>query len=229
MPSLIQVDIFATKGIEYILVIFFLAALVLFWRLLNRPQVGAVATARAPGMWNHWFNLREGLFYHQGHVWAAPEGKDIVRIGLDDFAQRLVGEPSSIDVPSTGHRLEQGERGGRLKVGGRFINFLSPVGGEVQEVNGALRTSPGLVNRDPYGEGWLMKVRVPNMTANLRNLLSGRLAKAWMDEAVQRLHSRVTGELGTVMQDGGAPVTGMARHISDEDWDKLAEEFLLSG
>jgi glycine cleavage system H protein len=230
MGVLIQTDIFATKGMEYILVICFLAALVIFWRFLNRPQTGAaaLATASARGLWNHWFKLKEDLFYHQGHVWAAPEEKNIVKIGLDDFAQKFLGKPRSFDMPSVGHQLVQGEKGGKVKIGTKSIDFVSPVTGEVHEVNPAVLRSPELLNQDPYGEGWLMKVRVPGVKANLRNLLSGQLARAWMEETVQKLQVRLSAEPGMVMQDGGAPVTGMVQHISHEDWDQIAREFLLS-
>jgi glycine cleavage system H lipoate-binding protein len=230
MVFVTQADIFATKGMEYILVIGFLLVLVLFWRLLNRSPAGAaaVAAASARGLWNHWFKLKEGLFYHQGHVWAAPEEKNMVKIGLDDFAQRFLGKPRSFDMPSVGHRLVQGEKGGKVKIGTKSIDFLSPVTGEVQEVNPAVLRSPDLLNKDPYGDGWLMKVKVSSAKANLRNLLSGRLAKAWMEETVQKLQGRLSEEPGMVMQDGGVPVTGMVQHISPEDWDKIAREFLLS-
>ena len=69
--------------------------------------------------------------------------------------------------------------------------------------------SPGLINEDPYGKGWLFKVRVPKLSCNLRNLLSGRLAQVWMEITVRALKRRMEGELGPVLQDGGVPVTGI--------------------
>ena len=84
------VDIFATKGIEYILVITFLVLLIGFWRFLmgGRKPIAAMARA-ARRITRSWFGLPEGVFHHQGHAWAVPEGGDQVRVGLDDFVGKL--------------------------------------------------------------------------------------------------------------------------------------------
>jgi len=223
------VDIFATKGIEYLLVIGFLFTLVLFMRaLLRTPPQLAAAAATAGARRGAWFTLVEERFYHQGHTWAAPEGGDVVRVGLDDFAQKLVGLPERIDLPRVGDRIEQGERGLKLCIGATPIDVLSPVSGQVLAVNEEVLRSPGLVNEDPYGKGWLIRVEVPSLKANLRNLLSGRLAQDWMRGTVAALRARMAGELGPVLQDGGLPVSGIARELSAEDWDKVARDFLLS-
>jgi len=219
------VDIFATKGIEYLMVIGFLMMLVIFWRVLARtPRAVAVpAHGARPAAW---FEFADGFFYHQGHTWAVPEDDQVVRVGLDDFAQKLVGVPQRVNVPSVGSRVEQGEKGVQLSVDTKSIDLLSPVGGEVLAVNDELLRSPGLVNEDPYGAGWLFKVRVPRLEANLRNLLSGRLARVWMDGTVTSLKRKMEGELGPVLQDGGLPVTGIAKDLSPDQWEDIAAEFL---
>ena len=222
------VDIFATKGIEYLMVIGFLMMLVVFWRVLSRtPQaVAAPAHGSSPTGPQAWFDIAEGLFYHQGHTWAAPEEDGVVRVGLDDFAQKLVGVPQRIHVPLVGSRVEQGEKGVKLSVDTKSIDLLSPVGGEVLAINEEVLRSPQLINEDPYGKGWLFKVRVPRLSANLRNLLSGRLALVWMDGTVTALKRRMEGELGPVLQDGGVPVTGIAKDLSPDQWEDIAADFL---
>jgi glycine cleavage system H protein len=222
------VDIFATKGIEYLMVIGFLMMLVVFWRALVRTPraVAAPVHAGRPAGPQAWFDLAEGLFYHQGHTWAAPEEDGVVRVGLDDFAQKLVGVAQRVDVPGVGSLVEQGEMGVKLSVDAKSIDVLSPVGGEVLAVNEEVLRSPGLINEDPYGKGWLFKVRVPKLRANLRNLLSGRLARVWMDTTVRALKRRMEGELGPVLQDGGVPVIGIAKDLSPDEWEEIAAEFL---
>jgi len=222
------VDIFATKGIEYLMVIGFLMMLVVFWRALARTPRAMAAPAHAgrPAGPQAWFDLAEGLFYHQGHTWAAPEEDGVVRVGLDDFAQKLVGVAQRVDLPGVGSLVEQGEMGVKLNVAAKSIEVLSPVGGEVLAVNEEVLRSPGLINEDPYGKGWLFKVRVPKLRANLRNLLSGRLARLWMDSTVRALKRRMEGELGPVLQDGGVPVIGIAKDLSPDEWEEIAAEFL---
>ena len=222
------VDIFATKGIEYLMVIGFLMMLVIFWRVLARTPRAIAAPAHGarqtgPGAW---FEFADGLFYHQGHTWAVPEDDQVARVGLDDFAQKLVGVAQRVNVPGVGSRVEQGEKGVQLIVDTKSIDVLSPVGGEVLAVNDEVLRSPGLINDDPYGKGWLFKVRVPRMTANLRNLLTGRPARMWMDGTVTSLKRRMEGELGPVLQDGGLPVTGIAKDLSPDQWEEIAADFL---
>src|SRR3972149_1564335 len=78
------VDLFETKGLEYILVIAFLVTLVVFWKFLNRPtprRAGLAAGAEPRGVMTPWFQLPEGFYYHQGHSWAMPEHGDVVTVG----------------------------------------------------------------------------------------------------------------------------------------------------
>ncbi|MBI5503397.1 MAG: glycine cleavage system protein H [Deltaproteobacteria bacterium] len=225
------VDLFATKGIEYLLVLGFLPVLAIFWRMLNASQYAAPVLAMAEataGAVSPWFRIHEGIFYHQGHSWAEPEGIDVVRVGIDDFAQKLLGKASVVELPEVGARVEQGDRGLRVGIGGKSVEILSPVDGEIVERNEEVLRRPELINADPYGSGWLMKVRVPKMEANLRNLLSGTLASAWMEETVDGLRTRLAGEMGMLLQDGGVPVAGMARNLSPEGWDEIAKDFLLT-
>ncbi|HXV74909.1 MAG TPA: glycine cleavage system protein H, partial [Candidatus Polarisedimenticolaceae bacterium] len=150
-------DIFATKGIEYLLVIVFLAALVVFWRLLARMPAPALARAgrSVESAAGRWFELRSERLYHQGHTWVDRERPDVVRVGVDDFARRLIGAPQRVDLPRPGTRLRPGERGFRLIAGGKAIDVLSPVAGRVVERNEEVRRTPALVDDDPYDRGWL--------------------------------------------------------------------------
>ena len=225
MESAGSVDLFATKGVEYLLVLGFLPVLVLFWRLLNERRPSPARGVVTP---SSWFRFDDARFHHQGHSWAMPEGGGVVKIGIDDFAQKLVGIPSSIDLPPVGTRLEQAETGWRMRVDNESIDLLSPVDGEVIDVNESVCRSPELVNRDPYGEGWLMKVRVPRWKTNAGNLLCGAVARTWMDEATAALRARMVTSVGPVLQDGGVPVAGIAKSLSENEWQEIAREFLLT-
>jgi len=222
-------DIYATKGIEYLLVLAFLVALILFWRFLSRTmRPAAPSSADGTAGFAGWFSLAPGFFYHQGHTWAMPEDGEIVRIGLDDFAQKLIGKPGAVDLPPLGSRVEQGETGCRIRIDSKAVEIVSPIDGEVVAWNDAVVESPGHVNQDPYGAGWLMRVKVPNLKRSLKNLLSGGLAGAWMRNTEEILRLRMAGAVGFALQDGGIPLSGMARAIAPEDWDQVVREFLLT-
>jgi glycine cleavage system H lipoate-binding protein len=231
MEGFRYIDIFATKGVEYVQVLGFLLAFVIIWKLLQMParapRPARVDRRRLPGP-GDWFRMDDERYYHPGHAWAQPEDSQVVKVGMDDFAQKLLGTPEGVELPEIGSRLDQGGKGWRLRVHSKPIDMLSPVDGEVTAVNEAVLNEPGLIGEDPYDTGWLLKVRVPDGGRGLKNLLTGRFAKAWLDETVSSLRQRMAGNVGTVLQDGGMPISGFASSVAPDNWQELVEEFLLS-
>ena len=221
------VDPFATKGIEYLIVIGFLALLTAFWMLLNRRQPASDRPGPVQRV-GDWFHLADDRLYHQGHTWAACEPDGLVKVGLSDFAQKLLGVPDRLHLPEVGVRLEQGAPALQIGIDGHDLPLLSPIDGEVVERNHAALASPGLVNVDPYGQGWLLKVRPTRHRENATALLGGDLARAWMLRAEETLRRHASGELGLVMQDGGVPVSGIARSLSPDEWHEIARDLLLT-
>jgi glycine cleavage system H lipoate-binding protein len=223
-----------TKGIEYVLILCYLALLVPFWKLL-RSTFGEVqpAIARSPRLarvagTGAWFQVPEGVFFHRGHSWAKPEAADLLTVGMDDFAYGLVGRPDSIMLPEAGRVLAQGEKGWSTRIDGHVFDVLSPVDGEVVEVNEEAAEHPALASADPYERGWLLKVRPKNVRAAFSNLLPTDVARAWMDDVQHSLSKSMGLPDGMVLQDGGLPVSGFARQIGGDHWHELAQEFLLT-
>ncbi len=230
MEGFTYVDIFATKGIEYLLVISVLLLFIPFWRMVSRPATAIYEAAEriVPAI-SEWFHFpEEKVYYHQGHSWAMPEGGNVVRVGIDDFAQKLVGKIDAIKLPQVGYEVTQGEKAWSLLAGSKTIDMLSPVDGKILDINESLLSSPESISKDPYGQSWLMKVQAPKISANLKNLLSGGLARKWMEGVRDNLFARMNYNLGAVSQDGGVPVDGIAKNIDHEKWDEIAKEFFLS-
>ena len=233
------VDIYATKGIEYLIVIGFLATFVFFCRYLAL-RTEEPGSKKEPVDFVEWFRVPGDFHFHQGHGWVKTGEDNVARLGIDDFAQKLVGKVDAISLPPVGTRLFQGEEGWILTADSRFIPMLSPIDGEVMAVNEEAVRSPEIVNEDPFGKGWLLTVRPERLAANRTNLLSGRLARRWMEEALHGLRLAMGGTLGPlyqdggstlpVHQDGGSPVAGIARALYGEDWvSKVKEHFRTNG
>jgi glycine cleavage system H lipoate-binding protein len=227
MEGIRFIDIYATKGIEYLIVIAFLAAFVLFCRYLYRPRATGAGARIAPENTAR-FRIPEGLFYHQGHGWLRPEPGSVGVVGLDDFAQKLVGRVDSVELPGVGYRLAQGEKAWTLVVDSIPIPMLSPVDGEVVAVNQEVLRSPEILRQDPYGKGWLLKVKSRRIGAATKNLLSGKLARAWMENALEKLRPINPENLGPVLADGGLPIEGIARAIGGAEWPEVARTHLLT-
>lgn len=224
---------YSAKAIEYLIAVSFMVLFIPFWRFVNREKVPALAPAvyRAPSWISQvvdWFRVPEDVYFHPGHAWARVEGRNLVTVGMDDFAHKLVGRVSGLRLPAVGSRVGQGEKGWSLVADAKAVDMLSPVDGEVVAVNERLLESPGGNGRDPYEDGWLLRIRAPRLEANVKHLMSGGLARRWMEEVCDTLRAKMNPGLGQVYQDGGVPIDGMARGLDPEGWDEMAREFFLT-
>jgi glycine cleavage system H lipoate-binding protein len=222
-------DLFATKGLEYVLVIGYLLLLVACRRMVGPRRSRAHLPEQAPSALDaRSFQLREGLYYHQGHSWAASNGNGLMRIGIDDFAQQLLGPVNGVILPRIGSEVGEGEPAWKMRMGRRSVPMLSPVEGEVVGWNNQVLRSPDLVNNEPYDGGWLLEIKVRNPAAAVRNLLSGNLAHAWLDDSAGRLHKLFESRPDVADAVAASPDAGLARLLSSDTSDRLASEFLLS-
>lgn len=121
-------------------------------------------------------NFPENLKYTKDHEWIRLEG-DVAFIGITDFAQSELGEIVFVDVTTVGDELEAEETFGSIEAVKTVSDLFLPVTGEVLEANETLEDTPELVNSDPYGEGWIVKVKVAN-PADVEALLSAADYKA---------------------------------------------------
>ena len=114
-------------------------------------------------------NFPENIRYTSEHEWIRVEG-DEAYVGITDYAQSELGEIVFVDVPTLGETVGQGEVFGSIEAVKTVSDLNMPVSGEVLEINGALDAQPELVNNDPYGEGWIIKISVKD-AAELDNLM----------------------------------------------------------
>jgi glycine cleavage system H protein len=100
------------------------------------------------------------LRYTKEHEWAAEESEDRVRVGITDFAQDALGDVVYIDLPEEGTEVRAGEAFGEVESTKSVSDIFSPVTGRIAARNAALGETPELINRDPYGEGWMVIVQM---------------------------------------------------------------------
>lgn len=104
-------------------------------------------------------NVPDNLKYSKDHEWIRVEGGEAY-VGITDFAQSQLGDIVFVDVTSVGETLAQGDVFGTIEAVKTVSDAFLPVGGEVLEFNEALNDSPDKVNSDPYGEGWMVKIKI---------------------------------------------------------------------
>lgn len=121
-------------------------------------------------------NFPDNIRYTSEHEWIRVEG-DEAFVGITDYAQSELGEIVFVDVPTLGETVGQGEVFGSIEAVKTVSDLNMPVSGEVLEVNGALDAQPELVNNDPYGEGWIIRIAVKDI-AELDNLMDATAYEA---------------------------------------------------
>lgn len=121
-------------------------------------------------------NIPSNLHYTNEHEWIRVEG-DTAYVGITDFAQSELGEIVFVDIDTVGEHLQQGEVFGSIEAVKTVSDLNMPVSGEVLEINETLNDQPELVNTDPYGEGWMIKISVDD-AAELASLLDAAAYEA---------------------------------------------------
>jgi len=174
------------------------------------------------------FRVPDNVRYHAGHTWALSESRELVRVGIDDFASKLVGKIESITLPQVGRWVRQGQKIWTVVRDGKSVDMVSPIEGTVTAINQAVVKDPELARKDPYGDGWLLTVQAPDAKINFRNLMGGTLARLWTEASALKLQSRMPAMAGALAQDGGVAVDDLTAHLPDEDWATLTKEFFLS-
>jgi len=124
-------------------------------------------------------NIPENLKYTSEHEWISVEG-DVALVGITAFAQGELGDIVFVEIETEGETLAKGETFGTIEAVKTVSDLFMPVGGEVVELNPVLEAFPELVNKDPYGQGWLIKIAISNQD-ELGDLLSAAEYQAMLE------------------------------------------------
>lgn len=125
-------------------------------------------------------NFPSNVKYTNEHEWIRLEGEEAY-VGITDYAQDQLGDIVFVDITTEGETLDKSEVFGTIEVVKTVSDLFLPVGGEVLEVNPALEEHPELVNQDPYGEGWLVKIK-PTQPSEMDELLDAEAYKQLINE-----------------------------------------------
>lgn len=127
-------------------------------------------------------NVPDGLRYTEEHEWARLDGEDEVTVGITDFAQEQLGDVVYVQLPQAGTKVQARQPFGEVESVKTVSDLYSPVGGEVIARNDALDEHPEHVNADPYGEGWVIRVRLTD-AAELDALMDADAYRRHIDGA----------------------------------------------
>ena len=164
-------------------------------------------------------------YFHPGHSWVLVNSPREVTVGVDDFAQKVIGRLSSIILPSQGTRVQQGQSFVTLQRGRRALTQVAPVSGIITDVNASVLNDPSVVNASPLHHGWIAKIAPSNLEVERRNLLKGISASHWEEAIRNQLVQRIFSSVQPVLQDGGKIVDNVSDLITDEEWQGFVDEF----
>ncbi len=130
------------------------------------------------------FRVKVGYLYHPEECWANKE-EGWVTVGITDFLQRTLGDVVFLQLPKVGEELTQGGYAGTIETIKTTISLFSPIAGKVLEVNSGLDENPQPINTDPYGEGWLFKVKAAGWEADKKVLIDAQAYFPKMEEKIK--------------------------------------------
>jgi glycine cleavage system H protein len=181
-------------------------------------------------------NINGSLFYHPGHTWVKVEKADEVRIGLDYFLGKMIGEVKVIVLPLSGRKFAQGENLCSIIQEEGILHIVFPVSGLILSVNEKLKDQPELLTKDPLGEGFLLTLKPKNLQRDQKHLFSGETALSWYQRELERFKAAVISELspgqkgiGMTMQDGEIKLRDIKTLVDPERYIQLVSTFLRNG
>lgn len=134
------------------------------------------------------YNMPEELYYHEEHSWAKVEGAKVT-VGMTDMFQKEAGDIVFVDLPEEEDEVSQGETCGKIQSRKWIGKLVAPVSGEITEINEEMEEDTGLINTDPYGEGWILVIEAEDedeLQSELKNLIHGDAVQDFVDREIAK-------------------------------------------
>lgn len=165
--------------------------------------------------------MPQDLALHPSHSWARMY--DVVVVGADDLVQAALGPVEEVELPPNGRHVRRGDELFRLRHADRCLEVRAPVSGTVIAANETLRHHPELINQEPFGQGWVVRLRADDLQEDRPALLRGGRARVWFRREVDRLLEAMSTKGGATAAspEGPVPAAQLHRQIDDSAWNRL--------
>lgn len=228
-------NIFETKGMEYLIIIAFLALLIPFSLILNRKvrirrQFRKAMGILTPGM----LRIPQGVFFSMNHTWAHLTRSGIAKVGMDDMLLHITGEVSVNCLRKPGDFIKKGEAMSEVTHDGRMLRIYSPISGKIVGTNELLEESPWKLNEDPFDSGWIYKIKPVDWKAETASCYLAEAATEWSGKELERFRDFLANsmpkhspELSMVaLQDGGELKDHLLPDLPEGVWHDFQASFL---
>lgn len=236
MEEFTRVDIFDTKGTEYLFVIGYLIVLIIFWNIVKNPQKVLLQLKDAVNtLSTNILRIPQGIFFNSNHTWTHLGKTGGARVGLDDFLQHVTGRVEFKKVKNPGETIRKGDVMTEIAHNGKELKVFSPISGKIIKTNPEITESPAIVNKDPYGKGWIYEIKPDNWKGETGSCYLAEEATEWSQMEMERFKEFLTGgamrkfssEPSMVMlQDGGEIRENVLSDLPGEVWTEFQDQFL---
>ena len=227
---------FFTGSLPYILGSLILLTLFMYysiriWRREDFPDQESLL----PGLaWSEdQVEVAPGLYYDKTHTWAFMEKDGTVKVGIDDFLQRVTGPLTKVKMLPPGARIRKGKKAVSIIQDGKQLDICAPVSGTIREQNAHLTKDSSLLNSSPHVEGWIYRIEPANWFKEVQFLIMGNPYKQWLKKEFQRLKEFLTDTIrientayGHVLQDGGEIREHILKDLGPEMWEDFQNNFM---
>jgi CheY-like chemotaxis protein/glycine cleavage system H lipoate-binding protein len=195
---------------------------------LIKPRVRITNIVSTSGTALPEFHIPGGVFISEGHCWASISEEGAIKIGMDDFASKLIGKISTIDLPELGTNVKKGQSLFKIIQGGRSISFKSPLSGKVKEINKFINNELDSLHITSYDRNWICEIDAGELDTELPDLKIGKSAVAFYQNEIEKCKEikkkTLRGkELGSEFKD--LIYCGELEKMDDTEWKRFAEEF----
>jgi len=236
MENFSIVDIFDTKGTEYLFVIGYLLVLIIFWKLSGRQTTMKEQKQEASSyLSTNVLRIPHGIFYSKNHTWTHLEESGEARVGLDTFIHHITGRVKLTNLKKTGETINKGDMIAEIVQDGKRLRVFSPISGKVMNTNGKLYDNPEILNEEPYQKGWIYKMKPTKWIKEINSYYIAEDAINWTKKELDRFKDFLAGESMkkyslepsmVILQDGGEIRDQILAELPEEIWNDFQKEFL---
>ena len=193
-----------------------------------KPKVQITQLKETSGAKSPEFQIPGGVFISDGHCWANVSEDGYAKVGLDDFAKKVIGKIDAVELPNLGMTVKKGQSLFTIEQGTRNISFKSPVSGKVKEINKFINEEIDSLNVTSYDQNWICEIDADELDSEISTLKIGKSAVSFYQEDIERLQAlkkkTKTGKEAE-LEPEGLIFAGEMEKLDDISWKRFAEEF----
>jgi len=177
------------------------------------------------------FSIPGGVFISKNHTWVSMNQEGIAKVGIDDFAKKLIGKVSAVELPNLGMNVKAGQPLFTIKQGNKTITFNSPVSGKVSQINTLLKENVDALDVTPYERNWVCALDAENLDNEIKEMSIGKSAVSFFQEDIEKFKTLFTEILKSekkseeYLEEG--LFIGQLEKLTDVNWNKIVAEFFV--